>query len=107
MLTNAVEIKGIKIHVTSKRFPEPTGEGRASTASYTGHVNISGDREEAGGRRAQSHSLVLLTSLTPSPPRLSNWSKYANEELASIRERTWKNAVRQRNQCGAFKEERK
>ena len=64
MLTNAVEIKGIKIHVTSKRFPEPTGEGRASTASYTGHVNISGDREEAGGRRAQSHSLVLLTSLT-------------------------------------------
>ena len=27
-------------------------------------MNVSGDREEAGGRRAQSHSLVLLTSLT-------------------------------------------
>ena len=64
MLTNAVEIKGIKIHVTSKRFPEPTGEGMTSTASYSDHMNVSGDREEAGGLRTQSHSLVLLTGLT-------------------------------------------
>ena len=56
--------KKVKMYSTSKRVPEPTGEGMTSTASYSDHVKVSGDRKEAGGRRTQSHGLVFLTGLT-------------------------------------------
>ena len=42
-----------------------------------------------------------MTGLTPSPPRLSNWSTYANRKLASTRQKTWKNIVRHINMCDA------